>query len=124
MVYIKITKILIVNKLTCNGALQFQQNSWLHLSQNILTQPLFFSIGILHLGQRLIKFESNIGVWSVTEGHGFFGCHIAWHPEQNLIWQVGHTTQCNWELSSTWHTVSHPCFGHHLRLLSNSTSVN
>lgn len=59
----------------------------------------------------------------VGGGHGFPGCHVARHPEQNSVWHVGHSTLCGRERSPTWHTDSHPGFGHHIRLLSNSTSA-
>lgn len=113
-----------ITKLTSKEARQYQQKTCLHLLHNIWAQPSSFSMGTLHMGQHLIKSESNVGMSCVVGGgHGFPGCHVARHPEQNSVWQVGHITLCGRERSPTSQTVSHPGFGHHIRLLSNSTSV-
>jgi len=43
-------------------------------------------MGTLHMGQHLIKSESNVGMSLVVGGgHGFPGCHVARHPEQNSV---------------------------------------
>ncbi|KAE9541071.1 hypothetical protein AGLY_004316 [Aphis glycines] len=49
-----------------------------------ITWPSSFSMGTLHMGQHLIKSESKVGMSCVVGGgHGFPGCHVARHPEQN-----------------------------------------
>lgn len=114
------------NKLTSNEARQYQQKTCLQRLHNICAQPSSFSIGTLHIGQHLISSESNvIPAIESSALHGEPACQADLQTEQNSFWHVGQRTSCGVVRSTTLHsvqTVSQPARGHHVRLLSISTS--
>lgn len=113
--------------LTSSEARQYQQKTCLHLLHNIWAHPSSFSIGTLHIGQHLINSESNVTPGTTSSDlQGDPACQEVRQLEQKSILHVGQCTLwgVHRSVEHKVQTVSQPARGHHVRLLSISTSVN